>query len=127
MAEVYAFSSQHLHAHGHATMNLGGTRAFLSDGILFYKTKFGARFRPQGTRGFVLKPLSFPRDWENFFFTRNPMLYRDGGLISGAIFIDNEDVSPARLRKAIDAIPEVPDLHRLDVLACPRRPVNCSA
>ena len=44
------------------------------------------------------------------------MLYRDGGLISGAIFIDNEDVSPARLRKAIDAIPEVPDLHRLDVL-----------
>jgi hypothetical protein len=114
MAGVYAFSSQHLHAHGHATMNLGGTRAFLSDGILFYKTKFGARFRPQGTRGFVLKPLSFSKGLESFL-TRNPMLYRDGGLISGAIFTDNENMSPAQLRKAIDAIPEVPDLHRLDV------------
>ena len=67
---VYAFSSQHLHAHGHATMNLGGTRAFLSDGILFYKTKFGARFRPQGTRGFVLKPLSFSKGLGRTSFSR---------------------------------------------------------
>lgn len=114
MAGVYAFSSRYLHANGHATMNLGGTRAFLSDGILFYKTKFGASFLPRGTRGFVLKPLSFSKWLENFL-TRNPVLYRDGSRISGAIFVDNEDLSPAQLRKAIDAIPEVPDMHRLDV------------
>lgn len=114
MAGVYAFSSQYLHGQGHATMNLGGTRAFLSDGILFYKTKFGARFHRQGTRGFVLKPLSFSKGLENFF-ARNPMLYRDGGVINGAVFVDNEDKTPAQLRKVIDAIPEVPDMHRLDV------------
>lgn len=114
MAGVYAFSSQYLHAQGHAVMNLGGTRAFLSDGVLFYKTKFGARFSTRGTRGFVLKPLSFSKGLESFF-THNPMLYREGKQISGAIFVGSKDLSPAQLKKAIDAVPEVPEMHRLDV------------
>ena len=114
MAGVYAFSSRYLHANGHAVMNLGGTRAFLSDGVLFYKTKFGASFRPRGTRGFVLKTLSFSKGLENFL-AHNPMLCRHGNQMIGAAFVDNKDTSAARLRKAIDAMPEVPDLHSLNV------------
>lgn len=114
IAAVYAFSSRYLHANGHATMNLGGTRAFLSDGILFYKTTFGASFRPQGVRGFVLKPLSFSKGLENFL-THNPILYRNGNRMSGAVFVDNEDLNTAQLRKAIVAVPEVSGMHKLDV------------
>lgn len=115
MAAVYAFSSRHLHEYGHDVMNLGGTRAFLSDGILFYKAKFGAGFRPQGPRGFILKSLSYSKGLENFF-THNPMLCLDGGKLGGAVFVDNDDVKDsAKLRKTIGAVPEVTDIDRLDL------------
>jgi hypothetical protein len=115
MAGVYAFSSQHLHENGHSVMNLGGTRAFLSDGILFYKAKFGSGFKPQGPRGFILKPLSYSKGLESFL-THNPMLCLDGQRLSGAVFMDNADLNDtAKRRKATGAIPEVTGMNSIDV------------
>jgi hypothetical protein len=111
MAAVYAFSSRHLHANGHAMMDLGGTRAFLSDGILFYKTKFGASFEPRGSRGFILKALSFSKGLESFL-VHNPVAHRNGRRMSGAVFVDTAEPSPAELRKTIGAVPDVSGMDR---------------
>ena len=115
LAGVYLFSSQHLAKSGATTMALGGTRAFLSDGILFYKSKWGAMFKPRGVRGFLIRPLQLNAGSKGFLLN-SPMLDWTGGVLTRVAFADAEVMTEGELRKLKCALPEVPDSNECRVL-----------
>jgi hypothetical protein len=76
---------------GHRSLNLGGSRAFLKDGVLQFKRKLGLRLITKSERGFLVKPLS-PSTGLKEFFLRNPFIYTHRGRLCAAIFVEEDEV-----------------------------------
>jgi len=89
VAATYYFSSLYLVGRGYEKMNTGSLRAFLKDGVLQYKKKWGVRVSSHDTKGFLLKPLSRSEGLKGFF-SRNPFVFVNEGKLSSAVFIENE-------------------------------------
>jgi hypothetical protein len=88
LAATYYFTCRYLQQHGYKRVNVGGSRAFLEDGVLNYKKKWGLRLTYQKKGGFILKVVSLcPAVRE--FFLKNPFIYLDGKEFRGALFCDN--------------------------------------
>jgi hypothetical protein len=87
---TYYFSSLYLVGRGYEKLHAGSSRAFLKDGVLQYKKKWGVRFTPHDNGGFLLKPLSRSKGLKGFF-TRNPFIFVNEGKMSSAVFIENDE------------------------------------
>jgi hypothetical protein len=71
-------------------LHLGGSRAFLRDGVLQFKKKRGLRVVGNSNRGFLIRPLSASAGLKGFLL-RNPFIYIDQGKLHGAVFVENHD------------------------------------
>jgi len=101
MAAAFYFSSLYLQERGYKKMSLGGSRAFLKDGVLQYKKKWNLELVRRTTfnttklfifkPGFIVKPLQLSQGLKGFFL-RNPFIYVDKGHLYGAVFIENDEL-----------------------------------
>lgn len=87
-AALYYFSSVYLKERGYQSMNTGFSRAFLRDGVLQYKKKWGVRVAGYSYRGFLLKPVSLSPGVRGLLH-RNPFVYVDKGRLWAAVFVEN--------------------------------------
>ena len=91
---LYYFSFCYLKARGFRKVGLGGTRAFLKDGVLQYKKKWSMRIISAisaSQTGFFVNILP-ERNSAKGFFLNNPFIYMDKGKLEGAIFIENDQL-----------------------------------
>jgi len=96
VAAVYYFSSMCLAERGHKRIHVGSSRAFLSNGVLRYKRKWGMRVVGHWPPiGFLLKPLSLSQGLRGFLL-RNPFLCIDKGRLCSAVFAENDEVRSDR-------------------------------
>jgi hypothetical protein len=86
---LYYFSFCYLKDKGFKKIELGDTRAFLKDGVLQYKKKWGMRIIRASQTGFLINVLSASNSAKEIFFS-NPFIYMDKGKLEGAIFIKND-------------------------------------
>ena len=96
---IYYFSVCYLKDRGFRKAELGGARAFLKDGVLQYKKKWGMRITVASPTGFLVNILPEKKSAKGFFLN-NPFIYMDNGKLEGAVFIENDPLlSEKDLRK----------------------------
>ena len=84
---IYYYSIQYLINNGFTTINLGGSRPFLKDGILQYKKKWKPKIAHHTKSGFIIKMLK-ETEGGKAFFLNNPFIFEDATGFKGAIFVD---------------------------------------
>jgi hypothetical protein len=96
MIALYYYSIRFLHTQGCRKINLGGTRAFLNDGILFYKKKWGFKVKGESSVGFFLKTLNSSPGVKSFL-QHNPYINIDKEGNSAVFFIESEEAAQGLL------------------------------
>lgn len=86
---ILYFSISHTEEKGFSRVSLGGSRAFLNDGVLRYKKKWNPKIKKRKYKGFLFKLLSETKGVKGFLLN-NPFIYEDKTGLNGAIFTDNE-------------------------------------
>lgn len=84
---ILYFSLLHLKEKGYKKVGVGGSRAFLKDGVLRYKKKWGQKIVGTHKTGFLIKPLSKTPAVEGFFLN-NPFIYVHKNQRNGAVFVE---------------------------------------
>ena len=84
---LFYFSFKYLKQKGFTTIDLGGSRPFLKDGVLRYKRKWNQKISDKKEMGFLIKMLS-ETDGAKGFLVNNPLIYTDKTGLNGAIFLD---------------------------------------
>ncbi len=85
---ILYFSLLYLKEKGYKKVGAGGSRAFLKDGVLRYKKKWGQKIIGAHNKvGFLIKPLSKTAAVEGFFLN-NPFIYMHKNRLFGAIFAE---------------------------------------
>jgi hypothetical protein len=87
---LYYFSVIHLKEQGHDTVHYGATRAFLNDGVLRYKKKWGIQVANQPKNVFFIRVESVSPKLKAIFM-KNPFIHMKEGTLQGAIFIDSTE------------------------------------
>ena len=112
LAAVYYFRLMYLQDKGYKKMRLGASRAFLNDGVLQYKRKWGMHLTQDRNAGFWLLPLRETNGVREFLIN-NPFIYESNDEWYGAMFFreskaitENEAL---RLRKTYH-IPGIKDI-----------------
>jgi hypothetical protein len=82
---ILYFSVLHLKEKGYKRLNLGGSRAFLKDGVLWYKKKWSQKIVGSHQTGFLIKPLSMTVGIKGFFLN-NPFIFVHKNRFNSAIF-----------------------------------------
>jgi hypothetical protein len=101
LAATYYFTCQYLERRGYKCVNVGGSRAFLADGLINYKKKWGLKLTGHKGGGFILKVVSLcPAVRE--FFLRNPFIYLDGNEFRIALFCDDARSPLAETLRKVD-------------------------
>jgi hypothetical protein len=93
ISATYYFASTYLSDLGYRTMGMGGTRAFLADGLTWYKRKWGMRVTGHHPLRFLIRPLAWSAAVQGFF-TQNPFTHLDEGRLCGAVFVGEDDSAP---------------------------------
>lgn len=86
LAALYYFGMSHLINQGYQRLHLGATRAFLRDGVLQYKKKWGTRIVGSSRRWFVLNPLRNIIGVKAFL-ANNPFVFESDSGLNGALFV----------------------------------------
>jgi len=86
---LYYFAICYLQEKGYDRVNLGGTRAFLKDGVLRYKKKWNIKITKTNEKGFLMKPL-LKTEGVKGFLLNNPFIYMDKKRLNGAIFVETD-------------------------------------
>ena len=94
------FSMIYLKQKGYKKMKFGLSRAFLKDGALQYKKSRGLQVVDSTKNGFLLKPLSSSIATKEFFIN-NPFIYVDQDGLTGAIFLENDQLHSEKNFKRI--------------------------
>ena len=84
---LFYFSIQYLQEKGFKRIDFGGSRAFLKDGGLRYKRKWGPEVIDKREKGFLIRPLSKTTGMKGFLLN-NPFIYVDKMRLNGAVFVD---------------------------------------
>ncbi len=92
IGSLYYFAVEHLRQKGYKKVHFGSSRAFLKDGVLQYKKKWGVKITGSTKSGFMIKPLSSSISIDKFLID-NPFIYVDQNKYSGAIFIADDQLS----------------------------------
>lgn len=90
LAASFLFSSEHLSGQGYGTMKLGDSRAFLNDGVLQYKMKWGMELTSCSQKGYLLHLLK-PTAALKSFLSTNPFFHIEDGKLSIVAFVRNEN------------------------------------
>ena len=86
---VFSFAIQYLADKGFTRIDLGGSRAFLKDGVLRYKRKWHQRISSKKGPAFLVKVLSQTEGLRGFLLN-NPFAYQDTTELRGAVFVDGD-------------------------------------
>ena len=87
---LFYFAVNYLQEKGYKTVNFGASRAFLKDGVLQYKKKWGIKIIGTFKKGFLVKPLSVTAGLKEFLLN-NPFIYMDKCGFNSAVFIENPE------------------------------------
>lgn len=88
---AYYYAICHLKNKGYTEAGIGLTRAFLNDGVLQYKRKWGIKIKKLSkyNKLFVLSILDFNPGVENFLLS-NPFIHITQNSFKGAVFVKDE-------------------------------------
>jgi hypothetical protein len=86
MSALYYFGFKHLMEKGYLRVNLGGSRAFLNDGVLRYKKKWGLRITTGGWLGYLLRIRSKDAAIDSWLIN-NPFICKRSESLCGAVFL----------------------------------------
>lgn len=86
-AALYWYAMQHLSGQGYEAIHAGSSRAFLRDGVLRFKNKWGMRMLEPTRKGFLLKPLRRTQGVMSFL-VNNPFIHIEHGQYVGIGFAD---------------------------------------
>lgn len=84
---LYYFSLMYMQKKGFKTASFGKSRAFLNDGVLQYKKKWGIHLVTPSETGFFLHSLLNTEEVKEFLL-RNPFIYLDKKNFHGALFVE---------------------------------------
>lgn len=84
---VFYFAIQYLLDKGFTKIDLGGSRAFLKDGVLRYKRKWHQTVSSQKGHAFLVRVLSQTPGLRGFLLN-NPFIYKNAKGIEGAVFVE---------------------------------------
>jgi len=91
IAAIYYFRTRYLKEKGYKKIDLGLSRPFLKDGVLYYKKKWGGRkisCSPWVDGAYYVEPLANTSSLRAFLIN-NPFIFIDKRKINGAIFVDS--------------------------------------
>ena len=83
---LYYFGLTYLKDRGFRYVNLGSSRAFLNDGVLQFKKKWGVQLIPHQPNIFILRPLQATAAMKGFLHN-NPIIYQRNNELYGAFFL----------------------------------------
>jgi hypothetical protein len=102
LAAVYHFSLRHLAARNFGSASMGLSRAFLEDGVLRYKRKWGQRLEGTAAAKIALKVVA-DTPASRACLQSNPFVFERSGTLYGAVFLPDQDAVTAdtahRLRR----------------------------
>lgn len=103
---IYYFLVQELKKRGHTRIDMGGTRALLSDGLTKYKLSLGLRLNKKNSQHSCVR-LMLLRDTEaaRTFLTNNPFLFKNKkAKLCRAVFVEDKgDLSTEELDDVLTA------------------------
>ena len=103
LGAVYYFRLIHLKSKGYKEIDLGFSRAFLRDGVLQYKKKWGLSPTDMHGKGFLIHQLS-QTTGTKAFLVNNPFIICDQDGFSSACFVDgNVQLTPKEQKRMIKA------------------------
>ena len=87
---ILYFSLLHLKEKGYKRVRVGGSRAFLKDGVLRYKKKWGQKIVCTDKIGFLIKPLKplSKTPAVKGFLSNNPFIYVHKNRFNSAVFVE---------------------------------------
>lgn len=91
MGALYYYAMKYLKEKGYKKVNYYLSRAFLKDGVIQYKKKWGLKIASSTKKGFLVKPLSNTNGIKRFF-SRNPFIYGDKDQFNSAIFLESNQL-----------------------------------
>jgi len=89
---IFYYAIHRFKEKGYKEADLGGSRAFLKDGVLHYKKRRGASrisYSPWQSGIFFVQPLTNTPGLKAFL-VNNPFIFVDKGKINGAMFVDSD-------------------------------------
>ena len=99
MGAIYYFGLLHLQKKGYRSVSLGGSRAWLNDGVIRFKKKWGMRLEKPWPSGLL---LIAPQISEGVaaFLENNPFLSITDNQLHGVIFLrSHHDIDASEIRK----------------------------
>jgi hypothetical protein len=85
---LYYFTFKHLLERGYTSVHLGKSRAFLNDGILIFKKRWGLRITGLSGMGFAIKVLSGTDGVKGFLYN-NPFIFKEKRELKEVRFIES--------------------------------------
>jgi len=99
MGAIYYYGLLHLQGKGFASVGLGGSRAWLNDGVLRFKKKWGMKLGRTWPSGFLLAPRGVTAGTAAFL-RQNPFIaLRNGGLEGVTFVAGNKPWAAADVRR----------------------------
>ena len=114
----YEFVLQHLEAIGCRKLILGQSRAFLEDGVLQFKKKYGHKIMGAAIHKFVTKVVC-DTVATRAFLQSNPFIIENSGEFHGIVFLDGNMPPTQQTLKEIDKKLSQPGLSKLAVCYFP--------
>lgn len=112
ISALYYFSLLYAEDKGFSSINAGTSRAFLKDGVLQYKKKWGHRIIDISSRAFTIKIIS-NTPATRAFLANNPFIFDDQDSICGAVFLNCSEKISQELIKQINRDYFYPGLSKL--------------
>ena len=96
---MYYFRNGYLKEKGYRVVNVGASRAFLNDGVLQYKKKWGVTL--DSAKGGMHMHVIQKSTGVESFFRHNPFITVVGGELVGVVFADERDASDLAYREKL--------------------------
>jgi hypothetical protein len=89
LSAAYEFAFQHLEKTGCPKVNFGESNAFLNDGVLRFKKKYGSTIHAASIHKFLIRVIS-DNPATRAFLQGNPFIFQRGSEFSAAVFVGPE-------------------------------------
>ena len=114
-AANYFGKIRHVNSKGYSTLHLGTCRAFLTDGVLNYKKKFGLRLIGHDRNGHFLRILQ-PSSCVKAFLENNPFIYLKDGELWGSVFEGSNELNSPELETRVSKL-QITGLRGMDIFS----------